>query len=62
MYYSSKSISDWKIFKKAVKKTKKSFFDEKIQEITSRNKRPWDLMNLVKKHKLLVMEANQFNG
>ena len=38
-YCSSKSLEDWKKFKGSVKQTKHSFFDEKIQEITSRNKR-----------------------
>jgi len=27
--------------------TKRSFFNDKIQEITSKNKQPWDLMNCV---------------
>ena len=39
MYCSSKSSLDYKIFKGTVKETKKSFFDKKIQEIASRNKR-----------------------
>ena len=50
-------IEDWKIFKHVIKKTKHLFFDEKIQEITSKNQRPWDLINWAKKCKLLVIEA-----
>lgn len=57
IYCSSKSSSDWKIFKGTVKRTKRLFFDEKIQEITSKNKRPWNLMNWVKKYKLPTTEA-----
>jgi len=38
------------------------FFDNKIQEIVSTNKRPWDLINWVKKHKLLATEAIKFNS
>ena len=45
MYYISKSLLNWKLFKRYVKKTKQSFFDEKIQEIVSKNKRPWNLMS-----------------
>ena len=41
---------------------KKSFFDSKIQEITLTNKRLWDLMNWIKKHKLPAMEAIKFNS
>jgi len=40
-----------------VRRTKKSFFNEKIQEITSKNKCLWELMNWIKKHKLPAMEA-----
>jgi len=39
-YRSSKSIEDWKSFRRTVKITKRSFFNNKIQEIASKNKRP----------------------
>ena len=37
-------------YKKSVRITKRVFFDNRIQEITSTNKRPWDLMNWVNKN------------
>jgi len=33
-------------FKVTIKKTKYIFFNEKIQEIVTKNKRPWDLIKL----------------
>jgi len=56
-YCSSKSLEDWKKFQRFVKQTKYSFFDEKIQDIVSKNKRSWNLMNQVKKHKIPTIEA-----
>ena len=45
-----------------VKMAKKSFFDSKIQEVALTNKRPWDLINWIKKHNLSIIEAIKFNG
>ena len=44
-----------------VKKSKHIFFDNKITEITNKKCGPWELINWVKKHKLLIAEAIQFN-
>jgi len=41
---------------------KRVFFDSKIQEIMLSNKRLWDLMNWVRKHKLPAIEAIKFNS
>ena len=60
-YRAFKKIEDWKDFKKMVKNTKQSFFDDKIQEITLKNQRLCDLMNWVKKQKLLAIKIIQFN-
>ena len=48
-YHISKFVADQKEFKKAIKNTKRLFFDKKIQEIASKNKKPQDLINWIKK-------------
>jgi len=50
-------LDNRKMFKSTVKKTKYLFFDDKIKEIASKNRRPWELINWVKKQKLLAIEA-----
>jgi len=60
-YHSFKLLVDWKVFKGFFKKTKRTFFNEKIQEITLKNKKPWNIINWIKKHKLPAIEALQFN-
>jgi len=50
-------IQYWKEFKANMYSAKRDFFDEKIQEIASSNKRPWNLMNWVKKKSFPAIEA-----
>ena len=61
-YRSTRSWENWKSFKSATKVAKRSFFDNKIQEITDKSQGPWELMNWVKKRKLPVTEAIKYNG
>ena len=61
-YRTSGDIQHWKEFKTNVRLAKRIFFDEKIQEIVMSNKRPWDLMNWVKKKSLPAVEAISYEG
>ncbi|RXW14340.1 hypothetical protein EST38_g11511, partial [Candolleomyces aberdarensis] len=56
------SVENHKAFRSAVKAAKRTFFDERIEEIATTNKRPWDLMDWVKERKNPPCEAIQFNG
>ena len=60
-YMSSRSLENWKKFKKTVKDVKRSFFNNKIQEITNKSQGPWELMNWIKRRKLPAIEAINHN-
>jgi len=53
---------DWHLFCSTTRSAKRSFFDNRIAEITSTNKHPWDLMSWVKQRKLPAVEAIRYPG
>ena len=61
-YHLSQSFENWCNFKSLVKKSKCSFFDDKIEEIANKKSGPQELMNWVKKCKLPAIEAIQHKG
>ena len=46
-YRNSRSLENWKNFKRVVKNTKRSYFDDKIQEISNKRKGPWKLTSWI---------------
>ena len=61
-YRNSRSLENWKNFKRVVKNVKKSYFDDKIQEIANKRKGPWELTNWINRRKLPATEAIKHNG
>jgi len=56
-YRTTGIIEHWREFKSNTRKAKREFFDNKIYKIASSNKRPWDLMNWVKRKTLPTIES-----
>ena len=61
-YRASRSLKNWKKFKKTVKDVKRSFFDKKIQEVASKSWGPWKLTNWIRRYKLSAIKAINHNG
>ena len=59
-YQRTEAREDWCLFYSTTRSAKWSFFDDRIAEIASTNKRPWDLMSWVKQHKLPTVEAIRY--
>jgi len=61
-YCETGDVNSWKNFKSAIWNAKRTFFDQKIQEIAMSNKRPWDLMNWVRKKSLPAIKTIYHEG
>jgi len=61
-YRRTEAREDWRLFRSTTRSAKWSFFDDRIAEIASTNKCPWDLMSWVKQCKLPAVEAIQYQG
>ncbi|KAJ2923473.1 hypothetical protein H1R20_g13621, partial [Candolleomyces eurysporus] len=61
-YRREMSAENHKAFRSAVKAAKREFFDKRIGEVATTNKRPWDLMEWVKERRNPPCEAIQFEG
>ena len=46
-YRNSKFLENWKNFKRVIKNAKRSYFDDKIQEISNKRKGPWELTSWI---------------
>ena len=61
-YRNSRSLENWKDFKRVIKNVKRSYFDDKIQEIANKRKGPWKLTNWINRRKLPTTKVIKHNG
>jgi len=61
-YRKSGELKHWKEFKSVVCTVKREFFDNKIHEIASSNKRSWDLISWVRRKSLPAIESISYEN
>jgi hypothetical protein len=53
---------NWFTFRNTTRCVKRAFFDEKIEEIATLNRRPWDLISWVKARKLPAIDTIHYEN
>ncbi|KAF9263129.1 hypothetical protein L218DRAFT_866086, partial [Marasmius fiardii PR-910] len=61
-YHGNPSRESWGEFRRVVKSSKHTFFDNQVKEIASTNARLWDLMSWIQQRKLPPTDAISFQG
>ena len=61
-YRNLRSLENWKNFKRVVKNVKRSYFNDKIQEITNKRKGPWELTSWINRWQLPAIKAIKHNS
>ena len=61
-YRNSRSLENWKNFKKVIKNVKRLYFDDKIQEIANKRKGSWELTSWINRQQLPTTEAIKHNS
>jgi hypothetical protein len=62
VYRTHRSKENWFAFRNTTRCVKRAFFNEKIEEIASLNRRPWNLMSWVKARKLPAIDMICYEG
>ena len=52
----------WAVLKRATRVARHKYFDRKVEEVASENKRLWDLMSWVDSRNTSFLEGLSFNG
>ena len=62
LYRAMRGRGDWQDYRRVMRGAKRAYFEEKIHEIASTNRRPWDLTAWVRSRNLPTFEAISYRG
>ena len=62
LYRTTRDREDWKAYRRVMRGAKRAYFEEKIHEVASTNRRPWDLTAWVRNRNLPTFEAISYRG